>query len=228
MPPGPLAKCQRVSLPQPDLPAVMTDVDIILALIEARADHYAACADTMFDVDEDVTEIQARFKAQARALVELAAEIKASLEPRSFTISAAPEADATTGYAFITEMGGQMTATIYRTVEGALGARNEFCAEAFVEGDLASHASCEIHEINIPPRRPNDFNEVDGRWALITEVQKSLQVTLCQDVAELRRLEKQMEKQYRFELKANEAAIYSHILVVPRMKQHRASSDTVH
>lgn len=163
---------------------LVTDVDFILGLIDARASYYHSCSCTTQD-EEDWEAERPLLRAKYEALRELSREIRACLPPAT-----GPNSDATTGRArrlwvLSTEMGGDMTAALFQHEEDAMAAKERYMRDFRMEDEHASHATCGVEAIDIAPRRTGSHHLLDGRFALIMYNDGAIHTSLHETEEEL-------------------------------------------
>lgn len=205
----------------------MTDIDFILELIEARAEHYSSCFWTPGD-DEDWAEDRPLYRAKEEALEALAAEIRASQRTPPFGEDQAPASGQDKRWALLTEIGGPMRLSFFDTEIAALGAERRFMNDFHMESYFAGYAACTATWVEIPKRRTGHDREVDGRFALIVQYQGNLGNTAIYETREeLETAVADFERDNEVDLDIGEVAYSYHAILVPRRNAGDAKKSCV-
>ncbi len=205
----------------------MSDIDLILELLEVRARHLSGSAfmyAQVHDLDDytDTPSAPARedlYEAQATALRDFAAEIKAGMAT-SVGVEKAPSGQKDTCELFIQEMAGTMTATAYRSWVDLKAREARFAAEH--EAYFESNGNGVYHTVlaNITPRKSGASDtgadtKLDVRWVFITDVNRSFDAVICDTQDELQSARDEFKREHKDWIKSQDAVCTSHEILIP-------------
>lgn len=164
----------------------MTDVDFILGLIAARANHLCSSAHTTAGREgHDWEEKRPLYAAEADALQALAKEISASIPTSARQTPSGLQLQPNWRWVLATEMGGAMNATIFNDISAAQEAKDRFCNDHGLLNDFEPHAACGLQQVHLPPRRTRVKGALDGRFAFILYMDSSVSAEIYETLEEV-------------------------------------------
>jgi len=207
----------------------MNDVDLLLRLLEVRASHLSGCSFMYAQVwngddNTDTPSAPARedlYDAQAAALRDFAAEIRAGLLVDAKSINEPAELKKDNRYLFIQEMAGAMTATVHNTWQEIEERESRYDAEhkAYFEGNGNGVRHRDIAVIT--PRKEAlgkgaaASSVLDVRWVMITDVDREFCAAIYDTEEELQRASDEFELEYAESIKSRDAVWTWHELLIP-------------
>lgn len=186
----------------------------IIEYLESKENHFDACATTSADyVEQDWTDLRPVYAAQAAAIKEIIAEIRAAIP----TLPSEPPSSIVC-WLLTTEMGGTLTATPFAELDSAIIAKDRFCQSHGLEhqpsepsGGYAGHACCNIEKFTLAPRLASHSSNVDSRFAVMSYLFDTIETSIVNTVAEVRAEVKRIK-----DLLGDEAWTGCHAILIPQ------------
>lgn len=192
----------------------MGKLDDILDFLQSRSSYFNACATTAADYDEqNWKDLRPAYKAQAEAIEEVIAEIRASMSS-SLTESPLP----IVCWLLTTEMGGTLTATPFAELDSVIIAKDRFCQSHGIDhqpseptGGSAGHACCNIEKFTLTPRSASHSSNVDSRFAVMSYLFDTIETSVVDTLVEVRAEVKRIK-----DLLGDEAWTGFHAILIPQ------------
>jgi hypothetical protein len=188
----------------------MNDINAILDVIDARAAHYCSCAYTTQN-DEDWAEDRPLYLAQYYALSAVTAEIRRSVNTERDEARSCRSTEISERWVFVTEMGGELNATMFNTIAEAEQAQDRFCRDFRMECTFESHAACDIECVSLPPLPVERSSGLDARFACIMQVEGRMKASIHDTREEAEAAEDAAREWY-----GNDGMYGSQAILIPR------------
>lgn len=206
----------------------MSDVEHILEQLELRAAHLSGSsfmyAQTHYlEEYTDTPGAPARtdlYEAQADALREFAADLKAAIVSNTGTAPATCEQEKDVRYLFIQEMAGTMTVSVHNSWAELEAREARFDAEheAYFENNgngVRRHSIVNISPRNIDTAPDAVETALDVRWVFITEIDRNFEAVIYETKAELDRAAAAFGEEYGDSIASQNTVWGAHKILIP-------------